>query len=102
MLRRVTVLRYELGFKSGIVTVWYIMLIVTTWSTDIYNYFIMCLQHGQLLFVTIYNYVIMCLQHGQVIFTTILTQAQTVQHCHALFDDQLVRLYTRKVYLKYR
>jgi hypothetical protein len=25
-----------------------------------------------------------------------------VQHCHASFDDQLVRLYTRKVYLEYR
>jgi hypothetical protein len=24
-----------------------------------------------------------------------------VQHCHAPFDDQLVRLYMRKVYLKY-
>jgi hypothetical protein len=25
-----------------------------------------------------------------------------VQHCHAPFDDQLVHLYTRKVYLEYR
>jgi hypothetical protein len=25
-----------------------------------------------------------------------------VQHCRAPFDDQLVRLYTRKVYLEYR
>jgi hypothetical protein len=25
-----------------------------------------------------------------------------VHHCHALFDDQLVRLYMRKVYLQYR
>jgi hypothetical protein len=24
-----------------------------------------------------------------------------VQHCRALFDDQLVRLYMRKVYLEY-
>jgi hypothetical protein len=30
------------------------------------------------------------------------THAQIVQHCHALFDDQPVRLYTRKVYLEYR
>jgi hypothetical protein len=30
------------------------------------------------------------------------THAQTVQHCHAPFDDQLVRLYMRKVYLEYR
>jgi hypothetical protein len=25
-----------------------------------------------------------------------------VQHCHETFDDQLVWLYTRKVYLEYR
>jgi hypothetical protein len=30
------------------------------------------------------------------------TQAQIVQHYHAPFDDQLMRLYTRKVYLEYR
>jgi hypothetical protein len=40
------------------------MLLFTTWSTGICNYF--------------------------------------VQHCHAPFDDQVVRLYTRKVYLEYR
>jgi hypothetical protein len=30
------------------------------------------------------------------------TKAQTVQHCNASFDDQLLRLYTRKVYQEYR
>jgi hypothetical protein len=25
-----------------------------------------------------------------------------VQHCHTLFDDQLTRMYIRKVYLEYR
>jgi hypothetical protein len=30
------------------------------------------------------------------------TQAHIVQHCHAPFDDQLLRLYMRKVYLEYR
>jgi hypothetical protein len=30
------------------------------------------------------------------------TQAQTIQHCHAPFDDQLVCLYTWKIYLEYR
>jgi hypothetical protein len=30
------------------------------------------------------------------------TQAQTIQHCHASFNDQLIRLYTRMVYLEYR
>jgi hypothetical protein len=44
------VLRYELDFKSSIVTIWYGMLIVTTWSTDICNYCIMCLQHSHKLF----------------------------------------------------
>jgi hypothetical protein len=29
-------------------------------------------------------------------------QAQTVQHCYAPFNDQLVHLYMRKVYLEYR
>jgi hypothetical protein len=30
------------------------------------------------------------------------THAQTVQHCQAPFDDQLVHLYTRQVYLEFR
>jgi hypothetical protein len=30
------------------------------------------------------------------------THVQTVQHRHAPFDDQLLRLYRRKVYLEYR
>jgi hypothetical protein len=29
-------------------------------------------------------------------------QAPSVQHCRAPFDDQLARIYTRKVYLEYR
>jgi hypothetical protein len=29
-------------------------------------------------------------------------QASMEQHCHAPFDDQLLRLYTRKVYLEHR
>jgi hypothetical protein len=49
-LRRVLMLRYELGFKSGLVTVWYGMWIVTTCSIDICNCFIMCLQHRHKLF----------------------------------------------------
>jgi hypothetical protein len=46
------------------------------------------------------------LQHVPLIFSTVYyvftTQAQTVQHCHASFDDQLLPLYTRKVCLEYR
>jgi hypothetical protein len=30
------------------------------------------------------------------------TQAPSVQHCRASFDDQLAHTYTRKVYLEYR
>jgi hypothetical protein len=30
------------------------------------------------------------------------TQTHIVQHCHAPFYDQLLHLYTRKVYLEYR
>jgi hypothetical protein len=28
-------------------------------------------------------------------------QAQNIQHCFASFDDQLARIYTRRVYLEY-
>jgi hypothetical protein len=72
MLRRVTVLRYKLGFKCGLFRVWY---------GDCYNIVHLYLQ----LFYHVFT-----------------TQAQIVQHWHASFDDQLVHLYTRKVYLEYR
>jgi hypothetical protein len=32
----------------------------------------------------------------------VTTPAPSIQHCRSPFDDQLARIYTRKVYLEYR
>lgn len=45
------------------------------------------------------NNIRLCLQLTHVL---LMVQAQMVHHCHASFDDWLVRLYTKRVYLEYR
>jgi hypothetical protein len=80
----------------------YNLLLFTIWCPNIYNLCVMVFftkTHKLICLFTISNMVPCYLQLSCVVF---FTQAQTIQHCHAPFDDQLVRLYTRKVYLEYR
>jgi hypothetical protein len=50
----------------------------------------------------IVNVAICVVKNCNAIVTMNFLQAGNVQHCRALFDDQLTWMYTRKVYLEYR